>query len=42
MRSDEVTHHTEVRTFRKGGSAEVVDMAEIGTRIFTLPREILE
>ncbi|WP_164675204.1 hypothetical protein [Anditalea andensis] len=40
MRSDEVTHHAEVQTFRKGGSTEVVDMAEIDTRIFTLPREV--
>jgi hypothetical protein len=28
MRSDEVTHHAEVQTVRKEGSAEVVDMAE--------------
>jgi hypothetical protein len=40
MRSDEVPQHTEVQTFRKEGSAEIVDMAGIGTRIFTLPREI--
>lgn len=40
MRSDEVTQHTEVLTFRKEGSAKIVDMAGIGTRIFTLPREV--
>ncbi len=39
-RSDEVAHHSEVPTFRKEGSTELVDMAGIGTRIFTLPREI--
>lgn len=39
-RSDEVTQHTEVPAFRKEGSTKVVDRAGIGTRIFTLPREI--
>ncbi|WP_184495248.1 hypothetical protein [Algoriphagus iocasae] len=38
MRSDEVTHAAEVPTFRKGGSTKIVDVAAIGTRIFTLPR----
>jgi hypothetical protein len=40
MRSDEVTHAAEVPTSRKGGSTKIVDVAAIGTRIFTLPREI--
>jgi hypothetical protein len=26
----------------KGDSTEIVDVAAIGTRIFTLPREVLE
>jgi len=42
MRSDEVPHHAEVQAPRKGGSTEMVDMAGIDTRIFTLPREVLE
>ena len=40
MRSDEVTHAAEVPTFPMGGSTKIVDVAEIGTRIFVLPREI--
>src|SRR5690554_647769 len=40
IRSDEVAHHTEVQTFRKVGSTEMVDMAGIDIRIFTLPREV--
>ncbi|SEJ16773.1 hypothetical protein SAMN05192553_102730 [Cyclobacterium xiamenense] len=40
MRSDEVPHHAEVLAFRKEGSIEMVDMAGIGTSIFTLPREV--
>ena len=38
MRPDKVAHHTEVQT--REGSAEIVDVAGLGTRIFTLPREV--
>ncbi|MAE86534.1 MAG: hypothetical protein CMB80_27615 [Flammeovirgaceae bacterium] len=38
MRPDEVTHHTEVQT--REGSAEIVDVAGLGTRVFILPREV--
>ena len=38
MRPDKVAHHTEVQT--REGRAEIVDVAGLGTRIFTLPREV--
>jgi hypothetical protein len=44
MRSDEVAHDAEVQTLLKRTVpfpvAEIVDVAEIGTRVFTLPREV--
>jgi hypothetical protein len=40
MRSDEVAQHTEVQTFRKKESTEIVDRTGIGIRVFILPREI--
>jgi len=40
IRSDEVPHDTEVLYLVRG--VEIVDVAAIDTRIFILPREILE
>ena len=37
---DEVAHDTEVLYLARG--IEIVDVAGIGTRIFILPREVLE
>ena len=44
IRSDEVPHAAEVQSFpfilERKVSTEMVDVAAIGTRIFTLPREV--
>ena len=46
IRSDEVPHAAEVQNLffflERKDSTEIVDVAAIGTRIFTLPREVLE